>query len=75
MNKEPKYNVDTNALSSEIFAAGFNIKTFCEHIGMERAKFSRNSKGLVPFNPSEIALIQRSLHLSAARTCDIFLRY
>ncbi len=74
METTAKYSVDDKALIAEIYMAGFNQKTFCESIKMERAKFSKKLKGVAPFKPNEIAMIRDTLNLSASRTVDIFIR-
>lgn len=74
MESTAKYNVDEKTLIAEIYMAGFNQKSFCEEIRMERAKFSKKIKGLAPFKPNEIAIIRSTLNLSDAKTIDIFIR-
>ena len=74
MEQTAKYYIDTAALLSEIYASKHTVKSFCTEIGMERAKFSKKSKGIVPFKPDEMERIGRVLHLSDSRIVQIFLR-
>ena len=74
METTARYSVDEKALIGEIYMAGFNQKSFCERIQMERSKFSKKIRGNAPFKPNEIALIKAVLKLSDSKTVDIFIR-
>ena len=65
--------VNSAKLKGAIYAAGYNMKTTAEAIGMEYTLFTRKVAGKSPFSAAQLLMLCYLLHLSQDEATEIFL--